>query len=49
MGLRSQYCKEWALISGLEVVAKILLEGFIYINILLFSDKNCVNNVGGYI
>jgi hypothetical protein len=34
MGLQSQYCDEWALISGLEVIAKMLfLEDFIYIPI----------------
>jgi hypothetical protein len=56
LGLRSQYCDEWALISGLEVIAKmLLLEAYIYIYIyiyiykFLFADKNCVNDVGGYI
>jgi len=49
MGLRSQYCDEWALISGLEVIAKILLEDYICtVYIFLFAGKNCVNDVGGY-
>lgn len=41
-GLRSQYCDEWELISGLEVIAKmLLLEDFIilYIYIPICREK----------